>query len=251
MISVCLATHNGEKYIAEQLDSILTQIGQDDEVVISDDGSTDNTVSIINHYVANDSRVKLFFFSQKDKKRFTSHELVSKNFENAIRHSKGRYIFLSDQDDVWLSNKVSRMLPYLSRYCVVVSNAYVIRDNNLFPTDEYIYTNKLPIQNYILRRGKYFGCCMAFDNFSLKKIILPFPNHLPLHDYFIGLIGELVGGAKYISEPLIYYRVHGGNTSSNAHRNTILYKISYRVRLMFEIYYRVAKFYLSCRRARY
>ena len=93
MISVCMATYNGEKYIQEQIDSILCQLSKDDELVISDDHSTDATCDIIKSY--NDRRIKLFL-----------NELakgVTHNFENALLHSKGDIIFLADQDDVLAS----------------------------------------------------------------------------------------------------------------------------------------------------
>ena len=96
MISICLITYNGEKYINEQLDSILCQLSADDEVVVSDDGSTDRTLSIIRDY--NDNRLRIISNSGK-------HGVVY-NVENALREVKGDYIFLADQDDVWLPGKV-------------------------------------------------------------------------------------------------------------------------------------------------
>lgn len=89
MISVCMATYNGTKYIQEQINSILSQFGENDELVISDDGSKDDTCSIISSY--QDSLIKLLFNKGK-------HGFIG-NFENALSQCKGDYIFLSDQDD--------------------------------------------------------------------------------------------------------------------------------------------------------
>ena len=89
MISVCMATYNGEKYLREQVGSILTQLGENDELVVSDDGSTDSTIDILKSY--NDPRIKIFIN--------TGRHGVNSNFENALRHADGDYIFLSDQDD--------------------------------------------------------------------------------------------------------------------------------------------------------
>lgn len=97
MISVCLATYNGQQYILEQLQTILPQLSEDDEIIISDDNSTDNTVNLIKSI--NDNRIKIFI--NKSGKR-----IYTKNFENAINHSLGDFIFLCDQDDVWMPNKV-------------------------------------------------------------------------------------------------------------------------------------------------
>ena len=102
MISVCMATHNGGKYIKEQIDSILVQISNEDELIISDDSSTDDTVEIIKKI--KDKRIKLF-----ENNKFFSPNL---NFENALLHSKGDIIFLSDQDDIWKKDKVKIMGNY-------------------------------------------------------------------------------------------------------------------------------------------
>ena len=96
MVSVCMATYNGGKYIKEQIDSILGQLSNNDELIISDDNSTDDTVDIINRI--SDSRVRLFFNKQKG---------YTNNFENALKQVRGDIIFLSDQDDIWMDNKVN------------------------------------------------------------------------------------------------------------------------------------------------
>ena len=97
MISVCMATYNGENFIKEQIDSILPQLSDDDEIVISDDGSTDKTVDIIENY--GDSRIKLL--------KYNSFRSTIYNLENALKDSKGDVIFLCDQDDKWNEDKVN------------------------------------------------------------------------------------------------------------------------------------------------
>ena len=93
MISVCIATYNGEKYIKEELESILPQLADDDEVIISDDGSKDQTMSIIEGL--NDNRIKIFTHQKLPAKfRF---DYTTHNFENALMHSKGDVIFFADQ----------------------------------------------------------------------------------------------------------------------------------------------------------
>lgn len=103
MISVCMATYNGEKYIKEQLKSILKQLGPCDEVVISDDGSKDNTKDVIDSI--EDKRIHYYVNSG-------THGFTH-NFENALRHASGNFIFLSDQDDIWMDNKVSIVMEAL------------------------------------------------------------------------------------------------------------------------------------------
>ena len=110
MISVCIATYNGGKFLGEQLQSILCQLGKDDEVIISDDGSTDNTYLLV--MSIQDNRIK--FYKHKSDSFLLPHEKATLNFENALKYAKGDYIFLSDQDDVWVENKVEVMCQILN-----------------------------------------------------------------------------------------------------------------------------------------
>ncbi len=114
-----MATYNGEEYVAEQIQSILSQLEQNDEIIISDDGSCDNTLNIILQF--EDARIKLFHNK--------NHGLIH-NFENALKNAIGDYVFLCDQDDIWLPHKVSEMFDALQLYDLVVSDCTVV-DKNL------------------------------------------------------------------------------------------------------------------------
>ena len=138
-ISVCLATYNGEKYIKEQLDSILPQLSANDEIIISDDNSTDDTINIIRSL--NDERIKIYVNKTKG---------IVKNFENALNNASGDIIFLSDQDDVWKNDKVKKILSAFSSdnsLTLVFSNAEIIDENgisknyNFFKDNEANYTS--------------------------------------------------------------------------------------------------------------
>ena len=111
-----MTTFNGEKFIETQLNSILSQLDRDDEVIICDDGSTDKTLSIIASL--NDPRINLFHNSFRN---------VILNFESALEKAKGEYIFLSDQDDIWYENKVSELSQVLESYDLVYTNATVFK----------------------------------------------------------------------------------------------------------------------------
>lgn len=237
MISVCIATHNGEKYIKEQLNSILCQLSPEDEVVISDDGSTDSTLEIIKGY--NDSRIKIFT-KVHTLKGMKSHYYVTMNFENALKHAKGNYIFLSDQDDVWYPNKVKICIELLQEYDMVLHNLECV-DGELSPLHRAIYNNSFRHKNYFLRRGKHYGCALAFKG-SLLQHILPFPKRLVLHDYWIGIMGETFGKFICIDQPLTKYRIHEYNTSGKAQKyNSLLYKLSYRFYTMWHIISRITR----------
>lgn len=238
MISVCVATHNGEKYIKEQLDSILCQLSPEDEVVISDDGSTDSTLDIIKGY--NDPRIKIFRKVHK-LKGMKSHYYVTMNFENALKHAKGDYIFLSDQDDVWYMDKVKTCIELLQEYDMVLHNLECV-DGDLNPLNRNIYNNSFRYNNYLLRRGKHYGCALAFKK-SLLQYIMPFPKRLVIHDYWIGIMGETFGKFIFIDNPLTKYRIHGDNTSGKAQKkNSLFYKLSYRLYTMRHVLMRIIRF---------
>lgn len=225
MISVCIATHNGEKYIKEQLDSILCQLSTEDEVVISDDGSTDKTIDVI--LSLRDSRIQLYQYHQTAKGK-VSHYYVGKNFENALKQAKGDYIFLADQDDFWMPNKVEKCLEALKTHTLVVHRAEIC-DGELNPTGRLMYKDEFVFKNYLaLRVGKYFGCTTAFRK-ELLRWILPFPSELILHDQWIGCMAELTGNVYYEREPLLKYRVHGNNTSGGASPHSHWFQVKYRL----------------------
>ena len=122
-ISVCMTTYNGENHIAEQLESILKQLNGNDELIISDDGSSDKTIEIINEF--KDTRIRLFLNSFRN---------IILNFEFALSKATGSIIFLSDQDDIWYDNKVSELVKILKKYDLVYTNASVFnetKDNNV------------------------------------------------------------------------------------------------------------------------
>ena len=233
MISVCLASHNGEKYLKEQITSIINQLNENDELIISDDGSTDATLKIISDF--NDSRIHVV---NKDNKglKIPTNELATRNFENALLNCKGDYIFLSDQDDVWVDNKVEISLKYLKEYDYIVSDAYVTdADLNViyetrFVKEEKIHTNKYMA---LLFATPYQGSCAAFRRTVLNKA-LPFPNGLQSHDRWIGNVAAFYFKYKIIPEKLIYYRRHFGTTSDSFGKKnkknimrTVMYKIGY------------------------
>lgn len=227
MISVCLASYNGYKYIKEQLLSILRQLSTEDEVVISDDGSNDETIDVIRSI--DDCRIKIF--ENKNKHGYTG------NFENALRNVSGDIIVLSDQDDVWVDNKIEVIVDALKNYDFVVSDAKIV-DQNLNVISDSFFSLRRPYFNKWgdwLKCG-YLGCCMSFNKNVLNKA-LPFPsNHnLCAHDYWLMLIGSFFFKVKYEKEPLVLYRRHGSNVSDAGMSKgvSIAEKIIYRLYVLF------------------
>lgn len=207
MISVCIATYNGEKYIKEQLKSILNQIDVADEVIISDDNSTDRTLEIIKEF--NDSRIKIFNNVGIG---------VIQNFENAIKNASGKFIFLSDQDDIWEPSKVRICLDdFRMGYDLILSDCSIFESTTGEIIEESFFkfnASKKGIRNNIIKNS-YIGCCMAFTN-ELKQKVLPFPKTIPMHDSWIGLIAELFFKVNFNNSKLIRYRRHLENVSYTA-----------------------------------
>lgn len=197
-----MATYNGEKYIKDQLDSILLQLRENDEIIISDDGSSDTTIEIVKSYA--DTRIKVFHNSFKN---------LILNFEFALKQAKGDYVFLSDQDDIWLPNKVEVTLECLIRHDIVVSNCKVVNQDLEIINESFFELNNSRqglISNLI--KNSYLGCCLAFRKGILIKA-LPFPKAIPMHDIWLGFVSELFYNVKFIEEPLMLYRRHGANES--------------------------------------
>ena len=221
MISVCIATYNGEKYIKDQLASILVQLKADDEVIISDDSSTDKTVEIIKSF--NDKRIILY-----ENQKFKSPIF---NFENSLTYARGDYIFLSDQDDIWVPNKVKTMKEFLLNFDLVLSDTDIIDANGNILNKSFYQMNGS--QNGLLKnlvKNSYLGCTMAFNQKILQKS-LPFPKDIAMHDWWIGLIAEIYGKTYFIDEKLIYYRRHGSNASPAGEKShySLLQKVSFRL----------------------
>ncbi len=226
-ISVCMATCNGEKYIRQQLGSILSQIGESDEIIISDDSSSDKTVEIIKTF--NDIRIRLF-----EHNRF--HSPVY-NFENALKKATGDMIFLSDQDDIWMENKVKTMKGLLQQYDLVVSDCIIVNEKEEIIQQSFFKVRRSDkgfVKN--LMKNSYMGCCMAFDR-RILDIALPFPEKLSMHDMWIGMIGELYGSTYFCDEKLVKYRRHENSASPTSGQSpfTIRDKISFRANLLLKI----------------
>lgn len=226
-ISVCMATYNGEKYIDEQLKSILSQIDRDDEVIIVDDCSTDNTVNIILGF--KDERIQLYKNGKNKKHVYT--------FSKAIEKAKNDLIFLSDQDDIWEPGRVDKFKSYF-----MISDVLLISSNfSLF--NQYTYKNMdhplkkngstkylKNIIGILMGKRAYYGCAMAFRK-ELREFILPIPQYVESHDIWIALTANLLKSNMHIEEITLSRRIHDNNVS-NPHRS-FLRKIKTRIFFMF------------------
>ena len=208
-ISVCIAAFNGANYIREQILSILPQLGENDEIVVSDDGSTDDTIAILESF--KDQRIKLLVNEGK-------HGFIW-NFENALKEAKGDIIFLCDQDDIWKPDKVKVVLSALKDHDIVLHDAEIIDKDG-------VKTGTLYSEGLHKREGfwsnlwktRWLGCCMAFRR-NVLEYALPFPIHIVGHDGWISVVGLAKFDYYYIPDVLMWYRRHGDNASTASGRS--------------------------------
>ncbi len=219
ILSVALCTCNGEKFLREQLNSILDQTLPVDEIVICDDASSDNTKNILASYQQKYPDIIKVHFNE-------SSLGTIKNFEKAISLTNGQLIFLSDQDDIWYENKVSVMTSFFKKHLqckLLFTNGLLVDDktkslnttlwdkwgfNN--PKRQSWKNNNKAFNDLLENDNKITGATVCFHK-SLKKFILPI--EVPLgywHDAWLGLHASAQKGLYYIDENLINYRIHRG-----------------------------------------
>jgi glycosyltransferase involved in cell wall biosynthesis len=209
-----MATYNGAKYLREQIDSILAQLGPADELVISDDGSTDDTVAIIRNYL-------------HPQIRLLANEGVRGpvgNFSNAMMRAQGNFIALSDQDDVWMDGRLERMsgiLAGLPPRSLLIGD--LVQFGPVFRSDLDVGIGPTPrgslVQLYRIFSGsaKYWGSTYLFDR-ALLSNILPVPSYIEAHDHWIAMQAILHGRVFHLEEPTVMHRLHAENVSAHAPR---------------------------------
>ena len=213
-IDILMATYNGEKYIRQQLDSILSQTYNEFNLIISDDASSDNTVGILKEYENKDSRIKVF----KQEKNLG----VVENFEFLLKQVTTDFFMLADQDDIWEENKIETSINKLreENSDLVYTDLKVV-DENLneicdsywklkgFDKKVFKYNNfeSLYLNNYIT------GCTIVCKSKWIDEILpLPKTSKYVIHDYWISLIISMNGKISYIQNATVNYRQHLQNS---------------------------------------
>lgn len=217
LVSVALATYNGQQYLREQLDSIYNQTYKNLEVVVCDDHSEDDTVKILEEYR---QRFGLIYCVNETRLGFV------KNFEKSILRCRGDYIALCDQDDVWEPKKIETLLQYINEKPLICSDLILVdKDKNLIDNSLYNHTG-LQFHNnnqfyYMVHSNFVVGCTILFKR-ELKNIILPFPEGTPYHDWWIALVASANNCIEFCNKPLVYYRYHGNNYSQTGKKTLVI-----------------------------
>ena len=200
-ISVAMATYNGARYIREQLDSILQQTIMPDEIIISDDGSTDDTLEIIADYISKYTNITLLIN--------TDFHGAEGNFMNAFKHCNGDIIFPTDQDDIWVTNKIEKMLAaFTDGIEIVYAQDEIFDEKGVIGNTNW----SIPPIHRAMWKNSLAGHACAFRKSILSKYT---PTRKLSWDYEICLYGSVAGISKEINETLVYWRRHSGTLTSS------------------------------------
>lgn len=214
MIDILLATYNGQKYLAEQMDSILAQTNQNWRLLVRDDGSSDGTVKIIEQHVA---RYPLRIKQVSDN---CGHLGLALNFGRLLECAEADYFMFSDQDDIWLPNKIELTLnamkaaeeSYPDKPVLVHTDLKVVNSDLETIADSFWAFNKISPAagsslKRIIQRNVVTGCTLMINR-KARQVSIPIPKEARIHDWWLALNVARYGKIVYISVPTVLYRQH-------------------------------------------
>ena len=200
-MSVAVAVYNGEKFLVQQLNTLIGQTYENLEIVVSDDGSSDGSWNILESFAA--SNANLFIYRNETQRG------IKRNFENALKHCKGALIAFCDQDDIWMPDKIEKLVNYIGEHALVYHNSLFV-DTNGRSLDTTITAELNPYRGNdpraFLLWNTVSGHALLFRR-ELLDLALPFPaaRH---HDWWLAFIAASNGGIQYLDEVLVHYRQH-------------------------------------------
>ena len=219
-VEILLSTYNGEKYLAEQLDSILAQTYGNFKITIRDDHSTDSTLSIIQSYIDKyPAKISLY----KDPIWKVKNMGSTFSFGRLMQQATGQYLMLCDQDDVWMEDKITITLTRFKSIEAENPNTPILVFSDMVEVDENLKTvNTSFIQNQkllpqvkdeaikVLAMNVVAGCTTMFNK-QCVDIVLPFPSKKVIHDHWMAINIAQYGIVEYINRATLYYRQHSNN----------------------------------------
>lgn len=221
-VDILLATYNGEKYISQQIYSLLAQTHQDWNLYVADDGSTDNTLEIIKSIMSNDDRLRIVEFEKSVKS-------AAKNFWRLLPYSKAEYAIFCDQDDIWLDCKLMELLNVANirfdntRPCLVYCDTYIYDEKQKKITADTLYPIVFnSFDDLIFHNGGYQGSSILFNKALRDKALTYYPKAMYIHDEIITLIAHCFGEIFYLDKSLMLYRIHENNVIGKAVTNYVL-----------------------------
>ena len=217
LVDIAMATYNGEEFIESQIRSIMRQTFSDWRLIISDDGSNDNTIPIINKLMLEDERIRLVNQERQGG--------VVANFNKALMMTGASYIVTCDQDDIWPVDRLEKLYFFIknkeSNYnngdvpMLVFSDLTLVDKKGSVITESFYKFNKInPLENMngnnLIWRCTVYGCTMIFNK-DLLDISLPIPETASMHDQWLALKAKKFGELIYFNYPSVLYRQHDNN----------------------------------------
>jgi glycosyltransferase involved in cell wall biosynthesis len=205
-VSVCMATYRGAAFVAEQLASILAQLGPDDEIVVVDDASPDDTAEIVANIT--DQRIRLV--------RLTENGGYVRAFERALTEAMGEYLFYSDQDDVWAPGRLDEMMTALGGALFVAGNYSVLGESAVPPSrtplrPEFDTETTRNLFGIMIGYRPYFGCGMGMTRAALP-LLMPIPAMFTeSHDLWTAIVGNTAHSIRHLSRVVVERRLHDAN----------------------------------------
>ncbi len=206
-VNVLLSTYNGEKYLGELLDSLANQSYSQLKITIRDDGSSDNTISIIKSFTMNWNNIEFI--------RGDNLGVINSFFTLLKEAEHSGYYAFCDQDDVWFPDKTERAVDAINRYPVskpvMYCSAYSLVDENLKPIGKPSKTTKKPGFGNALVENIATGCTVVINNAARDVLITKLSQNALMHDWWVYLVISAVGEVIYDPSPSILYRQHASN----------------------------------------
>lgn len=213
-VSVCLAAYNGATHIEEQIKSIISELDTHDELIVVDDKSTDHTVDIVRGI--QDDRIRII--------QAAVNAGYVRTFERALGEARGEFVFLSDQDDVWIPGRVEAMISAMDGKDMVASNCEHFDGplgtfHEIRLRAEHSEHSVRNLIGIVVGYRLHWGCAMAVRNKILNQI-LPFPQHMAeSHDQWIAMVGNVNRSITYLEADTIRHRLHGENLTPRGIRS--------------------------------
>lgn len=213
-VDILMGTYNGEKYLSNQIESLLNQSYKNWKLIIRDDGSTDNTIKIILKYI--EKYPNKITIIQDNKKGLGPKD----NFLELLKYSNEDYIMFCDQDDIWLPHKIKVSLEKImdieeNKPALVHSDLKVVDENlNIISKSFWKYANidyKIQNTNRLIVQNNVTGCTVIINRKLKNLVVGKFFNRSIMHDWVIAIVASLFGKIEYIEDQTILYRQHGSN----------------------------------------
>jgi len=214
LVSIAMCTYNGERFLREQLNSLIKQTYNNIELIIVDDGSSDKTIELIQEYIENDNRIKLY--QNENNLGFV------KNFEQAISLCSGDYIALADQDDIWYLNKIEVFLTEIKNNILIYSDADLIDKESILTGKQLIRPKKNLVSGRCYKSLLFYNCVSGNTMMFKKELvtkILPIQDGFSFHDVWIAFIASTLGTICYTDKAMIKYRRYDEQITATLEKN--------------------------------